>query len=153
MTTPSITTFTNLGSMFEEMLGDINYEDDKHAMELYPFKVRVGMPYRRPPRHQMWEFLLEMGRRDIDLVFGKESFNGRDRLTFIFPERWMNVSEQRHLMWALNKHPEAETLKQVDIITHSPLIIGDFRSIMIRVLKWEDDLLYEYEKDVKFSMD
>ena len=142
--------FTHLGSMFEEMLGDINYEDD---MKLYPFKVRVGMPYRRPPRHEMWQFLLEMGHLDIDCIFANESFEGRDSLTLVFPERWMNVSEQRHLMWALKKHPEAKTLKQVDIITHSPLILGDFRACMIRVLKWEDDILYEHEKDIKFSME
>jgi len=147
-----ITTLISLGSMLDEMLGDINYEDDEHAMELYPFKVRVGMPYRRPPRHKMWEFFLELGHLDIDRIFTNESFEGRDLLTFIFPERWMNVSEQRHFMWQLKKHPEVETLKQVDIITHSPLIIGDFRAPMIRVLKWEDDILYEHEKGIEFSM-
>jgi len=145
------TTITNMGTLFEEMLGDINYENDKFSMELYPFKVRVGMPYRRPPRHEMWEYFLEMGRQDIDRVFKKESF-GRDSLIFVFPERWMNVSEQRNLMHQLKQHPEAEKLKQVDIITHSPLIIGDFTQHMIRVLKWEDDILFEYEKKVSFEM-
>jgi hypothetical protein len=139
--------------MFEEMLGDIDYENEEFAMGIYPFKVRVGMPYRRPPRHDMWEYLLEMGRHDIDLTFSGETFEGRDTLTFVFPERWMNVSEQRHLMHALKQHPEGETLKQVDIITHSPLILGDFHSSMIRVLKWDDDIIYEHEKDIKFSME
>ncbi len=146
------TTFTNLGSMFDEMLGDINYEDHEMSMSLYPFKVRVGMPYRRPPRHQMWEFCLELGRMDIDRVFMKKPFK-TNSLTFVYPERWMNVSEQRNFMHQLNQHPEVETLKQVDIITHSPLMLGDFTQYMIRVLKWDDDLLYEYEKDVKFSME
>lgn len=150
---PRQTTFRNLGSMFEEMLGDINYEDNEFAMSLYPFKVRVGMPYRRPPRHEMWQFFLEMGHPDIDLVFNNESFEGRTSLTFVFPERWMNVSEQRHLMYCLKKHQDAETIEQVDIITHSPLILGDFASHMIRVLKWEDDILYEHERDIKFSME
>ncbi len=146
------TTMKNLGGIFEEMLGDINYENDKFSMEMYPFKVRVGMPYRRPPRHVMWEFFLEMGRMDIDHVFMKEPFKSNS-LTFVYPERWMNVSEQRNFMHQLKQHPDVETLKQVDIITHSPLILGDFTSDMIRVLKWEDDLLYEYESSVKFSME
>lgn len=145
---------TNMRSMFDEMLGDINYEDEDHklSMELYPFKVRCGMPYRRPPRHEMWEFFLELGHLDIDLVFNNESFEGRSLLTFVFPERWMNVSEQRHLMYCLKRHPEAETLKQVDIITHSALMLGDFTKYMIRVLKWDDDIFYEHEKKVSFDM-
>ena len=55
-------------------------------------------------------------------------------------------------MHQLKQHPEAETLEQVDIITHSPLMIGDFTRHMIRVLKWEDDILYEFEKTVEFGM-
>jgi len=145
------TTVTSLGSIFDEMLGDINY-DDEFSLNLYPFKVRVGMPYRRPPRHQMWEFFLDMGRMDIDRVFDKSSFGGTGTLTFVFPERWMNVSEQRNFMHQLNKHPEAETLKQVDIITHSALMLGDFTKYMIRVLKWDDDIFYEHEKKVSFDM-
>ena len=148
---PKKTTMVNLASIFEEMLGDINYEGDKFSMELYPFKVRVGMPYRRPPRHEMWEFFLEMGRLDIDRVFKKEPFQ-TDSLTFVFPERWMNVSEQRNFMHQLKQHPDVKTLKQVDMITHSPLMLGEFTRHMIRILKWEDDLLYEYEKSVKFSL-
>jgi len=144
-------TFTNMADLFEEMLGDINYENDKFSMELYPFKVRVGMPYRRPPRHKMWEWILEMGRQDVDRNFRKESFE-KSHLTFVFPERWMNVSEQRNFMHQLKQHPEVETLKQVDIITHCPIMLGDFTRHMIRVLRWDDDLIYEYEKSVEFGL-
>jgi len=145
------TAVTNVASLFEEMLGDINYEDDEFSMKLYPFKVRVGMPYRRPPRHEMWEWIIDMGRLDIDRVLRKESFS-HDSLTFVFPERWMNVSEQRNFMHQLKQHPEVEKLKQVDIITHSPIMLGDFTRFMIRILRWDDDLIYEYEKSVEFDM-
>lgn len=145
-------TFSSAGDLFEEMLGDINYEGDDLSMKLYPFKVRVGMPYRRPPRHKMWYYFLEMGHPDIDSVFMKEPFT-KNHLTFVYPERWMNVSEQRNFMSQLKKHPDVDKIKQVDIITHSPLMLGDFTRHMIRVLKWDDDILYEYEKSVKFSMD
>lgn len=145
------TRFVSSKSIFEEMLGDINY-NDKLSLELYPFKVRVGMPYRRPPRHPMWEYLLEMGRSDIERIFSGASFGGRAVLTFVFPERWMNVSEQRNFMYRLHRHPEAKTIKQVDIITHSPIMLGDFTKFMIRVLIWEDDILYDHEREVTFTM-
>ncbi len=145
-------TMTSSKSMFDEMLGDINYNPKDVDMPSYPFMVRCGVPYRRPPRHPYFEWLLEMGRLDIDRVFKKESFEGREVLTFIFPERWMNVSEQRHLMWELKHHPEAETIQLVDIITHCPLIVGDFSKEMIRSLHWEDDALYEHERKVSFEM-
>jgi hypothetical protein len=144
------TTFISAGNLFEGMLGDINYEDE-HSMKLYPFKVRCGMPYRRPPRHEMWEYYLEMGRPDIDHVFLKEPIMN-SCLTFVFPERWMNVSEQRSFMYELTKHPDVDKIKQVDIITHSPLILGSFTRHMIRVLKWDDDLLYDHEKQISFHM-
>ena len=143
------TTFSNVGDLFEEMLGDINYEDE-FSLGLYPFKVRVGMPYRRPPRHEMWQYCLEMGHLEIDLVFMKQPFRNT-RLTFVFPERWMNVSEQRNFMWQLKQHPDVGKIEQVDMITHSPLMLGDFSRHMIRVLKWDDDILYEHERGVKFD--
>ncbi len=146
-----VTTPRSSRDLFEEMLGDINYEDDDFSMKLYPFKVRVGMPYRRPPRHEMWQFFLETGHLDIDRVFMKEPFS-HNRLTFVFPERWMNVSEQRNFMHQLKQHPDVDKIEQVDIITHSPIMLGDFSHYMIRVLKWDDDLLYEYEKQVSFDM-
>jgi hypothetical protein len=64
----------------------------------------------------------------------------------------MNVSEQRSFMYELTKHPDVDKIKQVDMITHSPLILGSFTSHMIRVLKWDDDLLYDHEKQISFDM-
>jgi hypothetical protein len=144
------TTFSSGKDLFEKMLGDINYEDE-HSVKFYPFKVRCGMPYRRPPRHEMWEYYLEMGRLDIDHVFLKEPITN-SHLIFVFPERWMNVSEQRSFMYELTKHPDVDKIKQVDMITHSPLMLGCFTSHMIRVLKWDDDLIYEHEKQISFDM-
>ncbi len=126
-------------NLFEEMLGDINYSKKSEAGKLYPFKVRVGCVKRRPPRHEFFEFLREMGSGDIDLVFNGESFGGAKTLLFVFPERWMGVAEQSAFMYVLKRHPEAKTLEQVDILTSSPMIIGNFMSAHIRVLTWPDD--------------
>ena len=123
----------------DSMLGDINYSKDSPSGKLYPFKVRVGCVKRRPPRHEFFEYLRDMGMTDIDKVFKNESFEGKKQLTFIFPERWMGVAEQQSFTHTLSKHPEVETLEQVDIITSSPLIIGSFYKEQIRILTWEDD--------------
>lgn len=125
--------------ILDSMLGDIDYPKDSAPGTLYPFKVRVGCAKRRPPRHEFFEYLIDMGMPDIDKVFKNESFEGKKSLTFIFPERWMGVAEQQAFMAALSAHPEAETLEQVDIITSSPLLIGNFYKEQIRILTWDDD--------------
>lgn len=134
-----------LGSIMEEMLGDIDYSKDSPAGELYPFKVRVGCAKRRPPRHKYFQWMLEIGRLHINQVLNGTSFNGVKELTFIFPERWMNVAEQQKFMYAMVKHPEVKMIEKVDIITSSPLIISSCYREQIRILTWEDDIEYDKE--------
>jgi len=136
-------TFTSGASVFEEMLGDIDYPEDSFAGKLYKFKCRVGCVKRRPPRHDYFEYILEMGVGDIDKVFKGESFDGKTHLTFVFPERYMAVTEQQAFTSILNNHPEADSLEQVDIITSCPMLIGSFHNVQIRILTWEDDHLYD----------
>lgn len=128
--------------IFEDMLGDINYPLEKYA-DTYPFKVRVACVKRRPPRHDFFEFIRNMGLEDIDRVLAGKPLRGREVLTFVFPERWMNVVEQQSFMSCLMKNPDIDKIKQVDIVTSSPLLIGNFFSEMIRVVTWEDDKNYE----------
>lgn len=125
--------------IIDSMLGDINYPKDSSAGKLFPFKIRVGCVKRRPPRHEFFDYLRDMGMPDIDKVFKNESFGGKKDLTFIFPERWMGVAEQQAFTSALKAHHEAKTLEQVDIITSSPLLIGAFHAEHIRILTWDDD--------------
>lgn len=133
-----MTNVTSAGEIFEQMLGDINYEDD---MDLYPFKVRVGIAKYRPPRHEFFDFIRDMGSGHISSVLKREPLNSGN-LTFVFPERWMSVHEQRAFMLKLSRHPEADKIEQVDIITSSALMVGDFRREMIRILEWPDDKEY-----------
>ncbi len=129
----------SVAQILDSMLGDIDYPKDSPSGQLYPFKVRVGVSKRRPPRHKFFDFFRDMGLGDIDKTLKNESFNGNKNLTFIFPERWIGVAEQQAFMAALASHPEAETLDQVDIITSSPLVISSFHREQIRILTWDDD--------------
>ena len=133
-----MTNVTSAGQIFEQMLGDINYEDD---MDLYPFKVRVGVVKYRPPRHEFFEFIRDMGSVHISPILKGEPLNSGN-LTFVFPERWMSVHDQQAFMHKLVQHPEANKIEQVDIITSSPLIVGNFRRETIRILEWPDDKEY-----------
>ncbi len=134
---------TNLNSMIEEMLGDINYSKDSKSGRLYPFKVRVGLVQRRPPRHDYFQYMLEMGRLDVERILDGSSLCGKNQLTLIFPERWMGVSEQQKFMYVIVNHPEAKTIETVDMITSSPLLIGNFYREQIRILTWNDDRSYD----------
>ena len=62
------TYFDSGSDMFERMLGDINYDQNSKAGRLYPFKVRVGCIRRRPPRHKFFEFILDLGRLDVEKI-------------------------------------------------------------------------------------
>jgi len=106
-------TYTTSTSIFDQLLGDINYKDDTN---LYPFKVRVGVVKYRPPRHEFFEIILNMGYTNIDPILYHKKFNPPPTLNFVFPERFM-----------------------MDIITSNPMIIGNFKKEMIRVIQWPDD--------------
>lgn len=126
---------------FDRLLGDI--QPTEMSRSSYPhFHVRVGVLYRRPPRHPAFEYVLEMGSALIPNVLAHRPLRNCDNLAFVFPERHMNVVEQREFMHQLNSHPDATAgkIKTVDILTSSPLIIGDFLRDQLRILQFEDDV-------------
>lgn len=120
------------------MLGDIDYPPDSSAGKLYPFFVRVGCVKRRPPRHEFFEYFLEVGAGDIEKVLYHAPLRGPS-LSFVFPERHMGVAEQQAFMYNMEKHPRISKIKTVDIITSAPLIVGSFMRDHIRILTWPDD--------------
>ena len=128
----------SMGSWFDQMLGDIKYSPDSQAGKLYPFFVRVGCVKRRPPRHPFFEMFVDVGYGLIDKVMFHEKLD-RNSLSFVFPERWLGVAEQQAFTHVLAKHPEVENIKQLDILTSSPLLIGSFMAVQIRILTWEED--------------
>ncbi len=133
----SINVFT-MGSWFDEMLGDIKYTPNSKTGKEFPFFVRVGCVKRRPPRHEFFEMFLNVGQVHINKVMFHEEIN-ESELSFVFPERWMGVAEQQAFMYVMTKHPEVKNIKSVDIITSSPLIVGNFLKDHIRILSWDND--------------
>jgi len=80
-----------------------------------------------------------MGTGYIDPIFKGELFNPPSTLTFVFPESHMSVHEEREFTVFLKDHPEVDKIKQVDILTKSPMLLSSFTRDMIRILVWEDD--------------
>ncbi len=114
-------------------MGDITERDD-----MYPFMVRVGCVKMAAPRHERFEYYRDMGMGNVEDLFDGRRFR-TDHLTFVFPERWMSVHEQQAMMLIMTKHPYVDQVKQIDMLTSSPLIIGNFHNFSIRILTWDDD--------------
>ena len=131
-----MSSFISMNSQFEEMLGGIKYDPVKRG--LYPFMVRVGVCKYRPPRHPYFEYMIHLGETEIENVL-YHTGKLRGGYTFVFPERYMSIHEQRTFMYQLNSHPTVDKITQIDIITSSPIMISDFMSNMIRILTWKDD--------------
>lgn len=91
---------------------------------------------RRPPRHPYFDFTREMGSSFLPDLFNNTGRKLEGNITFVFPERHLNVSEQQRFTVELSKHLG---LDSVDIITSSPLIIGSFYKEQIRICTFEDD--------------
>jgi len=127
---------------FDDWLGKISYGKDDACAQTYPFWVRVGCVKAAPPRHERFQFLLEMGSSQIDDVFQGLPLNS-EHLTFVFPERHMSVHEQYCFMNSLKNHPDAQSgkIKTVDILTSCALMISNFHKEQILILTWDDDKL------------
>jgi hypothetical protein len=129
---------TTIADIFDNMLSSIDYPKDSPAGQLYPFKVRCGVVKRRPPRHEFFQYIVDMGKENIERVLEHQPLI-EEVLTFVFPERWMNVKEQNEFMAIISTHPNVEKIKRVDVLTSSPILIGSFRAKQIRILTWGDD--------------
>ena len=133
-----MTHIQSAGDLFEEFLGDISYPPDSEAGKLFPFFVRLGVIKRRPPRHPYFEYIIDMGRADIEKICNKEPID-KSHLTFVFPERWLGVAEKQAFMSLITENPSVEQIKQVDIVTNEPMIVGNFYSQQVRVVTWPED--------------
>lgn len=128
---------TTLIGLFNDWLGDIDTNDHKQ----FPFSVRVGCVKMASPRDERFDIIRELGANLIDAIFNNTPLPS-GKLSFVFPERHMSVHEQQGFMRALSSHSSAKDITQVDIITSSPLMVGDFYKEQIRILTWNDDEKY-----------
>lgn len=91
-------------------------------MQQLPFELKVYI-YRRPHmRSEALEFELGMGRSALENMFDDEVVNQKETsLYFSFPERWLNIVEERSLYQRIQRfYPN---VKQVVIRTQSVYII------------------------------
>ena len=62
----------------------------------------------------------------------------------------MGQAERQAFTHCLTHHPEIKNVKQLDMITSDPLLIGSFMSAQVRILTWpKDEGLYDgnYDND------
>lgn len=100
---------------------------------------RVGCVQARSPRHEFFDLIREFGRDNIEPALFHKKLRRPDDLAFVFPERYMAVWEQQQFIHRLCTHPQVKEIKQVDLITSSPLVINSFFREQIRILTWSDD--------------
>jgi hypothetical protein len=119
------------GSLFSSL-----FLNEPLATSIYHFKLQACCVSDEPPRAERWEYLLEMGMTRIE-----EIMNGTgelpEKLTLIFPERWMAQWERRLLLDRINKHP-SKTVKEVSLVTSDPLILGCIPNGCLTVIRNEE---------------
>ena len=101
-----------------------------------------------PPRDERFEFINEIGRTQLDPVLNNQPLkmtttpNGSGQhILFIFPERHLTTQEEHVFCDCLTRHHQILTaqLSIIDVVTKSPLIIGNFLSDDVRVIKDTQD--------------
>lgn len=132
--------FTLVSDYINEMLGGIDINNDA-ARQQYPFDIRVGCVKMAAPRHERFDFIREFGASELNGIFTGKPFTVNS-LLLVFPERHLSVHEQQCLMSAIVRNSAVGNLKSVDIITSSPLIVGNFGRDSINILQWQDDQLH-----------
>lgn len=127
----------NLAQWIDDMFDD-GPEDDGIEKDLYPyFEVKVVIPLCMPPRDDFFQWILDMGRDNVDRVMNAQGID--ENPFFCLPERWLSVQECRYFMAALNQNPNRRKLGIVRMMTQSPILIGEFPRNCIRIVRLDND--------------
>ena len=133
-----MTKVTTAAQLLDSYLGDISLDQ---AYKTHSIPYRVGCVKMSAPRHERWEYLSHFGLNAVEEIFQSQPLRPGS-LSFVFPERWMSVHEQRAFVSAIEDNETIEKITHVDILTSSPLIIGEFHREQIRILTFPDDHLH-----------
>ena len=88
----------------------------------FPFQVTVYIQRRPHMRDENLEYQLHIGQHILRQIFDEERIDHSvTDVTFYYPERWMNIVEERILFQRLQHY--CPNLKTVDIVTQSVYII------------------------------
>lgn len=104
----------------------------------HPFELEV-LVYQRPHmRDEALEYEFYMGRPHLDNLFDKEIVDTQTtHLFFSFPERWLNIVEERSLYPRIAAlYPN---LKKLTIKTQSVYILQCTAAKHIKIVRYEGD--------------
>lgn len=105
----------------------------------YPFEIRVRVQRRPHMRDPNLEMVMHMGTTVLRQIFDEERVDPTiTSVVMYFPERWMNIVEERSLWVRLEKY--CPNLKKVDIMTQSVYILQCTRAENIQIVASQDEV-------------
>lgn len=104
----------------------------------YPFEITVYVQRRPHMRDDNLEYELHRGQNVLRQVFDREVVDPSVTVVeFVYPERWMNIVEERSLYDRLLKY--CPNLKKVTIITQSVYIMQCTPAGQLMIVKSKDE--------------
>lgn len=112
-----------------------HFEGKWHDDPTFPFKIRVLVFGRVGPRH-FPEYILPFGQQLTDDIANGKPFKVPDdgKLFIVFPEHRLAMFEQQNFMQDIMKNPSCKDVKFIEMVTNSPLIVGNFVRHQIRIV-------------------
>lgn len=105
----------------------------------YPFDIKVYVQRRPHMRDENLEMMMHFGLGILKRIFDEERVDESiSSATFYYPERWMNIVEERSLYDRLAKY--CPNLKKVEIVTQSVYIIQCTASPSVLIISSEDEV-------------
>lgn len=107
---------------------------------IYDFDVKVAICPKTPPRDPMFEYMIYMGRGDMERLFVERKPLKTANALWVFPENWLTQHEQRALMFVVDECGLRGELQSLMMITQSPLIASSFTRDHIRIVSTVSDV-------------
>lgn len=105
----------------------------------YPFKLELSVQRRPHMRDENLEMLMHIGQEVLRQIFDDERTDSRiEAVEMYYPERWMNVVEERSLWMRLARF--CPNLKTVKVVTQSVYLIQCTRKEDIRISSSADEI-------------
>ena len=104
----------------------------------HPFELTVYVQRRPHLRDENLEYHLHQGQGVLRQIFDEERIDTNvTTVEFYYPERWMNIIEERSLYKRLERF--CPNLKKVTIVTQSVYIIQCTRAENVLIAQSEDE--------------
>jgi hypothetical protein len=92
------------------------------GVDVYPFEIKCYVSIRPNLRTDALEMEMYVGRGVLDAMYDRKEVQPKvASLVLSYPERWLNILEQRQIYERCKAY--LPNLKQVSLKTHSPFII------------------------------